>query len=88
MGGALTIEEGSLYDVLDFFACNLMPRLHDTDAVMLPSVYQNNVVGKAKANVAFHYDLNRALFELFSTVTCNIRVRTSAMPAKLSNRRS
>ena len=65
MGGALTIEEGSLYDVLDFFACNLMPRLHDTDAVMLPSVYQNNVVGKAKANVAFHYDLNRALFELF-----------------------
>ena len=65
MQGVLTIEEGSLYDVLDFFACNLMPRLHDADAVMLPSVYQSNVVGKAKANVAFHYDLNRALFELF-----------------------
>ena len=42
-----------------------MPRLQDADAVMFPSVYQNNVVGKAKANVAFHYDLNRALFELF-----------------------
>ena len=65
MEGVLTIEEGSLYNVLDFFACNLMPRLHDADAVMLPSAYQNNVVGKAKANVAFHYDLNRALFELF-----------------------
>ena len=65
MEGALTVEDGSLYDVLDFFALNLMPRLHDANAVMLPSIYQNNVVGKAKANVAFHYDLNRALFELF-----------------------
>ena len=65
MGGTLTIEEGSLYDVLDFFACNLMSRVHDTNAVVLPSAYQNNVIGKAKANVAFHYDLNRTLFELF-----------------------
>ena len=65
MEGMLTVEEGSLYDVLDFFACNLMPRLHDADAVVLPSAYQNNVVGKARANVAVHYDLNRTLFELF-----------------------
>jgi cyclopropane-fatty-acyl-phospholipid synthase len=63
--GALTVEEGSLYDVLDFFASNLMPRVHDTDAVVLPSAYQANVIGKAKANVAHHYDLNRTLFELF-----------------------
>jgi cyclopropane-fatty-acyl-phospholipid synthase len=65
MEGTLTIEEGSLFDVLDFFASNLMPRVHDTGAVVLPSAYKNNVVGKAQANVAFHYDLNRALFELF-----------------------
>jgi cyclopropane-fatty-acyl-phospholipid synthase len=65
MAGALIVEEGSLYDVLDFFACNLMPRLHDASAVVPASTYQENVVGKAKENVAFHYDLNRSLFELF-----------------------
>src|SRR5262245_35704741 len=65
MDGSLIVEEGRLYDVLDFFACNLMPRLHDPSAVVLPGSFLNNVVGKAKDNVAFHYDLNRALFELF-----------------------
>jgi hypothetical protein len=34
--GTLTVEEGSLYDVLDFFASNLMPRAHDTDTVVPP----------------------------------------------------
>jgi cyclopropane-fatty-acyl-phospholipid synthase len=65
MDGVLLVEDGCLFDVLDFFACNLMPRLYDAKAVVLPSTHQNNVVGKAKANVAFHYDLNRSLFELF-----------------------
>jgi len=65
MEGSLLVEEGSLFDVLDFFACNLMPRLYDVNAAVLPSAHQNNVVGKAKSNVAFHYDLNRSLFELF-----------------------
>ena len=63
--GTITVEEGSLYDVIDFAALNLMPRLHDPNAVLPPSAYQSNVVGKAKDNVAFHYDLNRKLFELF-----------------------
>jgi cyclopropane-fatty-acyl-phospholipid synthase len=65
MEGLLTVEEGSLYDVLAFFACNLMPRVHDAGAVVRPVTHQPNVVGRAQANVAFHYDLNRALFELF-----------------------
>src|SRR5262245_7549092 len=65
MDGTLTVEDGCLYDMLDFFACNLMPRLHDATAVVPSSAYQDNIVGKAKANVAFHYDLNRTLFELF-----------------------
>ncbi len=63
--GLLTVDEGSLYDVLDFFASNLMYRLHDSAAAALPSWFQNNVVGQSKANVAHHYDLNRKLFELF-----------------------
>jgi cyclopropane-fatty-acyl-phospholipid synthase len=63
--GSLTIEQGSLYDMLDFFACNLMPRVHDTETVVLPSVYQANIVGKARVNVAHHYDLNQRLFEVF-----------------------
>ena len=65
MAGTLTIKEGSLYDVLDFFACNLMARLHDSNAAARPSALQHNIIGRAKANVAFHYDLDRALFELF-----------------------
>lgn len=65
MDGTLTVEEGTLYDVLDFFAVNLMPRAHDTSAAVLPSAYRANVIGKAQANAALHYDLNRTLFELF-----------------------
>ena len=65
MDGTLTVDSGSLYEVLDFFAINLMPRVFDTNTVVRATTYQNNVVGKAKDNVAFHYDLNRALFELF-----------------------
>jgi cyclopropane-fatty-acyl-phospholipid synthase len=65
MDGTLAVEEGSLYDVLDFFALNLMPRAHDTRTTALPSAHRGNVIGKAQANVAHHYDLNRALFELF-----------------------
>jgi len=65
MEGLLTVDEGSLYDVLDFFACNLMSRLHDSTATALPGSFQSHVVGQSKANVAHHYDLNRKLFELF-----------------------
>jgi cyclopropane-fatty-acyl-phospholipid synthase len=65
MDGAITVEQGSLYDVIDFCACNLMPRLHDPSAATVQTTHQHNVVGKAQANVAHHYDLNRRLFELF-----------------------
>ena len=63
--GTLTVEDGTLYDVLDFFALNLMPSLRGTSTVVLPNASTNNNVGQAKDNVAFHYDLNRGLFELF-----------------------
>ncbi len=66
MDGAITIETGSLYDVLDFCACNLMPLTVNTDAdAPNAKPRQDNVIGKAKENVAHHYDLKRALFELF-----------------------
>jgi cyclopropane-fatty-acyl-phospholipid synthase len=65
MDGRITVEEGTLYDVIDFCALNLMPRLHDPDAATIANTHQANVVGQAKANVAVHYDLNRKLFELF-----------------------
>jgi cyclopropane-fatty-acyl-phospholipid synthase len=65
MDGRITVEEGSLYDVIDFCALNLMPRLHDPNVVIPPAAYRSNVVGKAQTNVAFHYDLGRRLFALF-----------------------
>jgi len=64
MDGTLKVEEGTLYDVLDFCAINLMPLPGAGGAVVAPPVNQN-VIGKAQSNVAHHYDLNRALFELF-----------------------
>ena len=64
MEGTLTIEEGTLYDVLEFCALNLMPLPGEGGALVAPSANQN-VIGKAQANVAHHYDLDRRLFELF-----------------------
>ena len=64
MDGAIIVEEGTLYDVLDFCALNLMA-LPTGSAASAAPVRQDNVIGKAQQNVAHHYDLNRALFELF-----------------------
>lgn len=66
MDGTLTIEAGTLYDVLDFYACNLMPLAATANArTASSSPLQDNIVGTAQANVAHHYDLNKSLFELF-----------------------
>ncbi|MGD9867074.1 MAG: class I SAM-dependent methyltransferase [Hyphomicrobiales bacterium] len=66
MDGAVTIEEGTLHDLLDFCALNLMPRATRASMATTPGVaHQVNVVGRAQENVAHHYDLNRSLFELF-----------------------
>ena len=64
MDGTIEIEEGTLYDVLDFCAINLMPLPGAGGAIVTPPINQN-VVGRAQQNVAHHYDLNRSLFELF-----------------------
>ncbi len=64
MDGTIEIEEGTLYDVLDFCAINLMP-LPGAGGAIVTQPIDPNVVGRAQENVAHHYDLNRSLFELF-----------------------
>ena len=53
MDGTLKVEDGTLYDVLDFCAINLMPLPGDGGAVVAPPVNQN-LIGKAQPNVAQH----------------------------------
>ncbi len=62
MDGSVTIEEGTLYDVLDFCARNLPVGVSPNPS---SDAGKANVIGKAQANAAHHYDLNRELFELF-----------------------
>ncbi|HVO15189.1 MAG TPA: cyclopropane-fatty-acyl-phospholipid synthase family protein [Alphaproteobacteria bacterium] len=72
MDGTLTIEEGTLYDFLDLCGLNL----DHLESYRLQAVarwlrtlfrgwHQNNPVGVAKSNVAHHYDLSGALYDLF-----------------------
>jgi cyclopropane-fatty-acyl-phospholipid synthase len=66
MDGTLTIEEGSLYDFLEFCGINLTGRAVDPKlASVFRKSQQKNVVGRAQANVAHHYDLSGALYDLF-----------------------
>ncbi|WP_374444635.1 class I SAM-dependent methyltransferase [Stella sp.] len=72
MDGTLTIEQGDLYDFLLLATENLArmpepPVLKAGRAVerWLRGLRQYNPVGKAKANVAHHYDLSGRLYDLF-----------------------
>jgi len=72
MDGALTIEEGSLYDLIDLLAVNLetLPkgvfgRLLNGSATLLRRVHQYNPAARARQNAAHHYDLSDQLYELF-----------------------
>lgn len=72
MDGALTLEEGGIYDLLTLFYRN---RSHfDRSANMifwqgvarsLRRFHQHNPISKSRANVKHHYDLKDELFELF-----------------------
>ncbi len=69
MEGLLTIEEGTLYDFLEIAARNYVHlersawyRLLNTVARRLK---QYNPVGRARRNVAHHYDLSDQLYYLF-----------------------
>lgn len=69
MDGRLTMAEGSLYDFLDLAARNIA-RLDGNPWYNLISraakrIGQYNPVGRAKKNVAHHYDLSDRLYDLF-----------------------
>ena len=72
MDGALTVEEGSLYDLIDLLAVNLeaMPegllaRLLNGSVTLLRRVHQYNPLPRARQNAAHHYDLSDQLYDLF-----------------------
>jgi cyclopropane-fatty-acyl-phospholipid synthase len=72
MDGSLTIEEGTVYDLLTIFTENFWA--DDTNAMkrafygmrrLVRRVHQHNPIGRAKENVAHHYDLSGKLYDLF-----------------------
>jgi cyclopropane-fatty-acyl-phospholipid synthase len=72
MEGRLTVEDGDIYSFLEFCAHNEV-RLPSSSWLtmlyrfeqMLRRFQQFNPVGKARDNVAHHYDLSGRLYELF-----------------------
>ena len=73
MDGLLTVEDGSIYDFLDLVGRNI-EAAHDRDPfdglmrkldVGLRRLQQFNPAGRARRNVAHHYDLSQALYRLF-----------------------
>jgi cyclopropane-fatty-acyl-phospholipid synthase len=72
MDGALTIEEGTLYDLIDVLAANeeaLPPgpvlRLAHIAGRALRRLYQYNPIFRARRNAAHHYDLSDQLYACF-----------------------
>ena len=72
MDGALTIEEGNLYDLIDLLAVNVdaLPKgvvahLLNGSATLLRRLHQYNPAPRARRNAAHHYDLSDQLYELF-----------------------
>jgi len=72
MDGRITIEEGSIVDVVDLLTRNLaaiendgMGQFRQWLGRALHFVLTHNPVGKAQKNVAHHYDLSGQLYDLF-----------------------
>ncbi len=72
MDGTLTIEDGSLQDLLylctvgfDIGGRSEMSELRSKLKRLRRNFKQDNRIGRARANVSHHYDLSEALFDLF-----------------------
>ncbi len=72
MDGTLTIEQGTLVDLLDLAGTNLesiehhpMQRRFDNVSRFFRKLQQHNPVGRAQRNVAHHYDLSDDLYDIF-----------------------
>jgi cyclopropane-fatty-acyl-phospholipid synthase len=73
MGGGLVLEQGTVYQMLEVLLQNAgsaadyppLARALYKARVWLKRLDQYNPVGKARANVAHHYDLSGAIYDLF-----------------------
>jgi cyclopropane-fatty-acyl-phospholipid synthase len=68
MDGSLAVEQGTVYDFLEVLARNYTPGAHPWLAFLERlgrGLKQRNPVGRARRNVAHHYDLSGELYELF-----------------------
>ncbi|WP_159716392.1 SAM-dependent methyltransferase [Geminicoccus flavidas] len=67
MDGLLTIEEGTLLDLLEIAATNYSdkPAWFSLWSHTMRRLRQSNPVGRARRNVAHHYDLSDELYTLF-----------------------
>ena len=72
MDGTLTIEDGSLYDLIDVLCLSLdtlektfIGRMCDSLSLLTRRFDQYNPVRLARKNVAHHYDLSEKLYSLF-----------------------
>jgi cyclopropane-fatty-acyl-phospholipid synthase len=70
--GTLTIEDGTLYDLIDLLARNvdalpegMLARLLNGSLISLRRAHQYNPLARARRNAAHHYDLSDQLYELF-----------------------
>src|SRR5882724_5454960 len=71
MDGTFTVEDGTIYDALDLAGRNtvaldnyLFQRLQTGLHRLLNVLHTYNPVGRAQRNVAHHYDLSGALYDL------------------------
>ena len=72
MDGRISVEDGSIYDLLDLLGLNLslapphpVMRISDEVSRLLRVFQQYNPLHKARQNVAHHYDLSDTLYSLF-----------------------
>jgi cyclopropane-fatty-acyl-phospholipid synthase len=72
MNGTLVMEQGSIYDLLSLLLSNLEQRNYPSILKwqhaarrLFKWLQQHNSTGRAKRNVAHHYDLSGALYDLF-----------------------
>jgi cyclopropane-fatty-acyl-phospholipid synthase len=72
MDGTLTVEDGTLYDLIDLLMINIerapmhpLRPFYAGFGNFLRGLQQYNPMPRARANVAHHYDLSDRLYELF-----------------------
>jgi cyclopropane-fatty-acyl-phospholipid synthase len=70
--GTMTVEDGTLYDLMDLLAQNLealprglLARFLDGSQGVLRRLHQYNPLRRARKNAAHHYDLSDRLYDIF-----------------------